>query len=328
MHRVLILAQGNGSRWNDLHGRPYLDVPKHLVRVNGETVIGRCERLFARWVDDVIVIGPDDDRYREALCGKYVTLAEPHPTGTVQDEYLATQELWSTAGRTTIVYGDCWYSDEAAEVICSHSGEGIHYFRRPGASRVTGHRWDEGFATSFSPADHVRVVDSAQRVVEAVENGLLKSDHCYHHYAVTLGFTDISSSARLVPALRNTPGQTRIDDWTDDFDHPFEYREWLSRRWAADHPRASAFGARLFRLGATVTGPIRRLPAISDHVAFALLSCRTLVALIWGNCLAVRSQQRGPYHFVKWNLLGLHREWRQLREALRRRAATSRAIRR
>ena len=52
--RVLLLAQGNGLRW-DVPGalndptekeHPFLGKPKHFVVIDGETVLDRARRLF------------------------------------------------------------------------------------------------------------------------------------------------------------------------------------------------------------------------------------------------------------------------------------------
>lgn len=223
--RVLVLAQGTGRRW-DLGGVPFLDAPKHLCEIDGETLLGRARRLFAEQGCEVIVVGPQEPGYTPC-----VTLDDPFPTGTEQDKFLGTRHLWSDTERTIIAWGDVWYSAEAVRTIVENPSSRLHYFRRPRASAITGHRWDESFAVSFSPADHDRVVELAKLVAAEVQAGRVKKDHIRTHYAAHLGLP-LDNASLLV----STPDQTVIDDWTDDFDRPDEWARWVGRRYAGKVP--------------------------------------------------------------------------------------------
>lgn len=221
-HRVLVLAQGRSARWEY-----YMDRPKHMVSVEGEPVLNRTVRLFAERGCEVVVVGPPDERYR-IEGSRLVTLAVPHPTETSMDKVFANVPLWNTEGRTTIVWGDCYYSEDAADKIAKCRAAGVHYFRRPGPSEITGHRWDESFACSFTKAAHQDMLEAAERVLGEAQAGRIKNPHMFNHYAACLGLPDI----RDVSAVYGTPRQTHIDDWSDDFDRPKEYREWSRRRAA------------------------------------------------------------------------------------------------
>ena len=230
MHKVLVLAQGNNRRWTNptkRYGELFLNTPKHLIKIDGETIVGRSRRLFEEAGCEAVVIGPQDERY-----GNTVTLKNPFPTGTEMDKLLATVELWSQDSRTIIAWGDCYYTEEAAKTIVEHKDDDLHYFRRPGPSSATGHRWDESFAVSFGPQDHQRVIDVAKKVVAAVKTGRISRDHIRTHYACHLGIGNIDS----VAALQNTKGQTIIDDWSDDFDKPEEFVSWIGKRYVGVLP--------------------------------------------------------------------------------------------
>lgn len=218
-NKVLLLAQGTGDRWT-LRGEQFLGIPKHLVQIDGETLLDRARRLFTEAGCFVQVIGPKkDDRY-----GKRTTLKNPFPSGTEMDKFLGTKGLWSKRDRTIITWADCYYTEDAVDKICSHEGKELHYFRRPGASATTGHKWDESFAVSFGPKEHDRVVELANQVVKAVKSGKVKKDHIRTHYAAMLG-VELDNRALLI----DTPHQTVIDDWTDDFDRPDEWCRWVGR---------------------------------------------------------------------------------------------------
>lgn len=218
-HKVLILAQGSGSRW-ELEGKQFLGIPKQLAQIDGETLVDRARRLFTEAGCEVVVIAPDDDRF-----GDRVTLDDPFPTGTEQDKFLGTRHLWAPRRRTIIAWGDCYYTEDAVNKIVRHKSNDLHYFRRTGASKTTGHKWDESFAVSFGPSQQRRVIDLAETVVKSMrQNGYPKRDHIRTHYAAMLGL-DLDNVRLLV----DTPHQTVIDDWTDDFDRPDEWCRWVGR---------------------------------------------------------------------------------------------------
>ena len=222
-HKVLILAQGNARRWKTDQSESsglFLGVPKHLITIEGETILQRARRLFTDAGCEVVVIGPQDERY-----GETVTLDNPFPTETEQDKLIATQPLWSVDNRTIIAWGDCFYTEAAVQTIVNHTSDDIHYFRRPGASNITGHKWDESFAVSFGPDQHQRVIECADKVVAAIRTKKIRKDHIRTHYAAHLGHANLDD----VKALENTPFQTIIDDWTDDFDRPDEWARWIGR---------------------------------------------------------------------------------------------------
>lgn len=220
---MLILAQGTSKRWARPHGGLYLDRPKHFVEVDGETLIARTVRLFTERGCDVVVVAPDEPRYH--VGAPVVELEDPYPSGQNLDKLLGTVPLWSVDGRTTVVFGDVFYTEHAADLIASCEEPQPHWFRRPGPSKITGHEWDETFAFSFLPEHHHRVVEVAAAVNAKAASGRIRAAFMRCHYAAMLGLPDISSRT----AICNTPHQTHIDDWTDDFDRFDEWCRWQGR---------------------------------------------------------------------------------------------------
>ena len=231
--RVLVLAHGDGRRWEN-NGKPYLGAAKHFVRVDGETLLARAVRLFAAHGTEVVVVAPDD-RYDIAGVSR-VALADPWPVDCDMSKFLATRHLWAADRRTIIVWGDVFYTEAAVATIVGHTSDDYHVFRRPGASTVTGHRWDESFAVSFGQHEHDRVAEMAAMIADMHARGLIKRTHIRTHYAAMIGVAyRHGRDVDAIRAVRATPHQTHIDDFTDDIDTPAEWLEFVSRYTAAEH---------------------------------------------------------------------------------------------
>lgn len=240
--RVLVLAQGESRRWLQDDGL-YLGTPKQLIAPDGEVLLSRQVRLFRERGCEVVVVAPDEPAFRDAAsgCDRFVTLAEPRPTATNMDKFLATSHLWAQDDRTALVWGDCYLTDEVADMVTQHPDDGYHVWRRPGPSQVTGARWDESFAVSFGPAEHDRVLKVARQLVKDVRSGALvhprspgaDPTHIRTHLAAMNGVP-----AHLLDNVKHTaklPMQTHVDDWSDDFDNPREWAGWVGRRHAGKY---------------------------------------------------------------------------------------------
>lgn len=230
--RALILAQGDGRRWQRPDGSLPLGVPKHLVQVDGQSLVERIVgQLSERGVSDIVVVGPDEDQYRVAGA-RLVTLNQPHPTATSMDKLIGTRELWAEEDRTTILWGDCYYSSEAMDLIVACDSADPHWFRRPWPSEITGHKWDESFAFSFLPEHHEDVHDLADLIADTVP---ARKIHMWRHYAGQLGQDPATARIR---DYEHTPHQTVIDDFTDDIDSWAEWCAWMGRYHAGRVPLA------------------------------------------------------------------------------------------
>ena len=56
----VIMCAGEGKRWGN-----YKNVPKHLIEINGETLIGRTTRLLKKFGVNNYIITTNDVRYKE-----------------------------------------------------------------------------------------------------------------------------------------------------------------------------------------------------------------------------------------------------------------------
>jgi hypothetical protein len=110
--------------------------------------------------------------------------------------------------------------------ICSYHDD-WHVWYRPGGSSITGTDHGEFFAHEFRPEHHIREEAACWRVVSLHAAGLIpwKDTGAWTHYRAMLDLPDDE-----VHGWHDGRHATLIDDWTDDFDMPLDYRTWYGRR--------------------------------------------------------------------------------------------------
>ena len=214
---VIITAAGEGSRWGQ-----HMGVPKHLLPVDGETLLGRTVRLvrgIAAPDTTIYVSGPDDPRYRIHSAALF----------TPQDRtdyrecsmYQWTRWLWSDVGKTVYLYGDTYYTPEAIATILGFAPREWHLFARFKHSTVTGKPWPEVWAHSFWTEHQVL----EQELMDDVVARKIPRASIYEMYKLLHG--------KLLPFNydQHDYGRlTQIDDWTEDFDFPKDYDNFIERR--------------------------------------------------------------------------------------------------
>jgi len=213
--RIIIICAGEATRWQG-----YLNIPKHLISIEGERLLDRTVRLFKeRGATDIhIVVKEPDTRYE-------VTGASQYVANTVSDgdydtnKFLSSKALWSQTERTIVVYGDIYLTDEGADTIVSYPKREWQLFCRPHASTITGTPWGECFAQSFYP-EHLEEHEQAlYKTAELVKQGKLKKGGGWGHYRTMCGVT------RGFPKDR----MTVIDDFSEDFDTKDDFDMWIIR---------------------------------------------------------------------------------------------------
>lgn len=202
--RIIVIAAGEGSRW-----RGHTGVPKHLARIRGEVLLERTVRQF-RSHGEVIVIGPDDERY--SVRGSRLVVPDLDPTNHGADKFLSSRHLWSLDDRTLVVYGDVRFTDAAVRTIVSHPAEDWRLFARFGPSRVYGGDRGECFAQSFWPANIGDHLSALQWIVRLRQERVLGQIGGWQHYRAMEGLflDEHARGSRFV----------EIDDETDDLDYP------------------------------------------------------------------------------------------------------------
>lgn len=210
----IVIAAGEGTRWNN-----YLGKRKHFIEIDGETIITRTVRLAGQFSSKVYVVGSSDD-FR--INGSTLFRPELNPLDNDADKFLNSASLWNQEGRTVVLYGDVYFSDDAMQRIMEFQPREWTLFARFGPSKLTGKRYGECFAQSFYPEHIVEHLAQLRNIVSARLKGKIKRCGGWEHYR---------SMERLPLEKHQRKGRfVEIDDWTEDFDQPSDYDCWIALR--------------------------------------------------------------------------------------------------
>ena len=114
--KYIIMADGKGTRWQN-----YKDIPKHLIEIGGETLLGRTVRLLQEGdPSGQVIITSHDSRYEFPGAQRY----EPKNNHLEIDRF--TEEL--IEDDICFLYGDTFYSEEASKTIIDTEAEDILFF--------------------------------------------------------------------------------------------------------------------------------------------------------------------------------------------------------
>lgn len=192
--RVVIMAAGKSSRWGK-------EGPKHLAKLNGEPVLYRTVRLL-----------------RERGIEPIVTTRWPGQWSSLFTEYVSTpneielDRVWGNKDLAPciLLYGDCYYTERAIDIILRDKNE-FRFFGRTGGNDIKTH--GEVFA--------IKVNDYVLSKCEALRKKCLKSgNRC-------IGLTLYDSCANSPKGKLHWSAKkewTEIDDGTDDLDTPKEFQ--------------------------------------------------------------------------------------------------------
>ena len=208
--RVIIVAAGDGSRWNN-----YRETPKHLTVVEKEVLIQRTCKQFLKYTADIYVIGLDE-RYKVDGTVLYI------PSGSNTNykdanKFMCTQPLWNRDGRTIIVFGDVYFTNDAVKTIMNSDGE-YKWFLRREESKISGARWKEIFAFAFNPS---MINNVTQTLLLLISRDQVQNHAGWALYKAMTGDRFIAF---------NNQHHVHIDDWTEDFDYPEDLEIWEEHR--------------------------------------------------------------------------------------------------
>lgn len=140
--KIFILADGEGTRWGN-----YKDVPKQLLKVNGETLLHRMIRLCRENgipKEDIIILGTltDDDAVNDRFenCSKkrqlFLEIAKKYKEPFI------------------MLNGDCYYTDAIIkDCIEREAVDGWLHWCCPHSNQFTKKPWGEGYIHKVTNID-------------------------------------------------------------------------------------------------------------------------------------------------------------------------------
>ena len=114
--KYIIMADGKGTRWQN-----YNDIPKHLIQIDGETLLGRTVRLLKEGDPDCeVIITSHDSRYEVPGARRYEPLNNNLEIDRFTEELIEDDECF--------LYGDTFYSEKAMDTILSTKTDDMIFF--------------------------------------------------------------------------------------------------------------------------------------------------------------------------------------------------------
>lgn len=212
MTRAVILAAGDGSRWGN-----YLGVAKHFAPIDGQPILHRTVDLLREHTDDIVIVAPPRNLQPYVVINTATEPADLHPGNGEADKFLSSRHLWNRDGYTALIYGDCFFTEEAIATIMASRTDSWHLYCRFGPNPFTGRRWGENFAFTFNEAGGDEVAAGALSLIDNTPNDRNGGWELYRHLT---GATE----------HENRGNATEIIDWSDDLDYPSDWVEMIARR--------------------------------------------------------------------------------------------------
>ena len=114
--KYVIMADGKGTRWQN-----YNDIPKHLIEIDGETLLGRTVRILNEKDPGCeVIITSHDSRYEFPGARRH----EPVNNQLEIDRF--TEEL--IGDDMCFLYGDTYYEEHAIDTFLSTETEDLMFF--------------------------------------------------------------------------------------------------------------------------------------------------------------------------------------------------------
>lgn len=219
--RLIIPCAGTQTRWGN-----YLGVPKYMAPVFGEPLLCRTVRQFRERIPGLSICVPLRRNLVTPPVGVNFLYPEQQLLGE-SNRLLSSVPEWDPTGRTTIVFGDVYFTGAAVDTIVATETDAIQWFGRSGPSETTGHSCAEIFGVTF-PARHAEQLIEASRYVQSVyrcrgQEDLVRAWTCLRH----LEGQPLEHDTGRIDS-KKLQHFTEIDDMTDDFDYPNEYDSWLA----------------------------------------------------------------------------------------------------
>ncbi len=201
--KVLIFCAGGSAKWGY-----YLGIPKPLILLNKESILGRTLRLLKKLKVIDITIVATDPILKQPNCDYF----EPASSRWFVETLISTEALWQE--KTVVLMGDVFYTQEALKTILNTESKTMKFYGRPGKSLFSHKAHGELFGISFPKSDSALIHEHAQKVIKAAKS--MGHGKAWQFYRSIAGF-------ELDEKKTEENYFVEIDDFTDDFDTPEEY---------------------------------------------------------------------------------------------------------
>lgn len=224
--RVIVAAAGPQTKWCGHLGLRSHFAPVRAFLGRDEPLVPLLELTLAQltaYTDDVWLTVPEDEP------GPYEALARQYGARTLRagpgcrNEFESSRPVWSGNSVNVLLLGDVWFTDQALSVILTEAavtradGDGLKFFGRANASRITGSPWGEIFANSWHGRDTSRMGELTDAVRREQDAG--RADPTKHGWTMLRMLQGTPLTAHEV----RPPWWVEIDDATDDIDFPEDY---------------------------------------------------------------------------------------------------------
>ena len=201
--KVYILADGEGTRWNNWGG-----VPKQLLKVNDETILDRMIRLcIENELTDITIVGDFKNEHAKNTklnCDNKIDL------------FIAVAE--DSKEPFIILNGDVYYTDEIMKDISQREGTRWLHWMNPGVNKNTGKPWAEGYAYKVYDVD---------TWIKRLSNLKMKIESKQIEYKNGWIINNYLSNEQNLYQPQLTQYDIVWNDNTDDFDFSGENNDYL-----------------------------------------------------------------------------------------------------
>lgn len=217
---VIIIADGQATRWNN-----YMGIPKHMAPVDGESIIRRTSRLFREYgASRIYIVGP-----YKAPGARTMPAHHDYEAFADADKFMSSRYLWDPNARTIIAYGDVFFTEDAIKSIMQYKSTDWTLFGRFGPSEITGGKFAEIFAISVYPPGYNEMEAALRETARLYKHKVINRCGGWELYRVMNGL--VGEEVRHRSPQPKLGRHFEIDDWCDDFDKPEDYKNFITR-WA------------------------------------------------------------------------------------------------
>lgn len=194
--KVYILADGEGTRWNNWGG-----IPKQLIKINDETLLDRmCRLCVENGIDDITIIGTFENKN-----AKNIRFENCHDK---IDLFIRIAE--HSKAPFIMLNGDCYYTDAIIKDVAERDTNKWLHWMCPHLNKYTGKPWEEGYIHKVVDIDWW--INSLKELQKKVNNKEveLKNGWVINNY--------LNGREDLYKFYKESNHDVYWHDQTDDFD--------------------------------------------------------------------------------------------------------------